>query len=100
MTHSLIKDSKIFKSIYEKRMDEYKNSEHQDVMFTTDCGITEDEIQEFINFLNSGKPFTMNDLRSKVLYLANKYEFSMDSFWEYIMYRTGKWIKPKNRSKI
>lgn len=97
MTHSLIKDSKIFKSIYEKRMDEYKNSNHQNVKFSPDCGITEEEIVEFISFLNSGRSFTINDLRSKVLYLANKYEFSMDSFWEYIMYRTGRWVKPKNQ---
>jgi hypothetical protein len=52
-----------------------------------------EEIQNFIDFINSGKPFTITDVSTRALYLANKYKFSINSFWEYIMYRTGKWIK-------
>lgn len=93
MTNTLIKEYTLLQSLYEKREEEYKNGDYQDVDFDISCGITEDEIKEFIDFLNSKKDFTLQDIRFRVLYLANKYHFSVNSFWHYIMYRTGKWIK-------
>ena len=93
MTNTLIKEYTLLKSLYERREEEYKNGDYQDVDFDISCGITEEEIQDFINFLNSGREFTLPDIRTRVLYLANKYHFSANSFWHYIMYRTGRWIK-------
>lgn len=95
MTNTLIKEYTLLQSLYEKRNEEYQNSDYKEVEFDINCGITEEEIQNFIDFIDSGKPFTITDVRTRALYLANKYKFSINSFWEYIMYRTGKWIRPK-----
>lgn len=95
MTSTLIKENPLLGALYERRNKIYLENDYQNIEFDPKCGITKEEIQDFIDFLNSRKSYTIKDIRSKALYLAIKYEFSIDSFWAYIMYKTGKWKKPK-----
>ena len=69
----------------------YKDNGYADIPLTTDCGIANEEIEDFIAFLNSGKNFSMNDLRNQALLYANKYHFNIDQFWKYIQQRRNIW---------
>jgi len=89
----LIKDSKLTESLYKQRDKEYQYHKCADVEFDPNCGITEEEIEEFIKFIDSGKSYSIFDIRNQALRLAIKYRFNINSFWKYIMYRTGKWVK-------
>lgn len=85
-------DSKLIYNRYKKLEEEYTKQEYSSKPFRPDCGITDEEISEFIDFLDSHK-FTLDDIRYFAIILAMKYKFSIDSFWEFIQVKRGVWKK-------
>lgn len=92
MTQLKTSDSKLIFERYKKLDTEYKNQEYSSKPFSPDCGITDKEISEFIDFLE-GHEFTLYDIRYCAIKLAMKYKFSIDSFWEFIQVKRGVWKK-------
>lgn len=90
-----VNDSALIKKSYEKKEEEYNKRNLVSIEFDTDCGITNDEIEDFIDFLDNTHKFSLYDLRYRALLLALKYGFSIDSFWKFIQYKRGVWKSTK-----
>lgn len=90
-----VNDSVIIKKSYEKKEEEYDDRNLVSIEFSPDCGITKDEIDDFIDFVEKSHKFSLHDLRYRALLLALKYGFSIDSFWKFIQYKRGVWKSVK-----
>ena len=87
-----VNENALIKKNYEKKEEEYKNRDLESIEFYSDCGITEDEIDDFIDLLDNNHKFSLYDFKYRALILALKYGFSIDSFWKFIQHRRGVWV--------
>jgi len=87
-----VSDSKLIMERYRRIDALYAKQEFKETPFDINCGITDDEINEFIDFLDT-RQFLIMDIRYRAIKLAMKYEFAIDSFWEFIQVKRGIWKK-------
>lgn len=97
VTTMKVSDSKLLYQRYRQIEAEYHKKNLSNNSFHPECGITNSEIQDFIDFLENTVPLTMYDIRYKAFKLAIKYSFSIDSFWSFIQVKRGVWKQIKEK---